>query len=271
MRRGRLPVWAALAVATATPAWAQVPRVVEPAARPGFLSRFDYHMAIETLSGDDPQFQWDADFGGEFDVYGAPRARFTTAFNYEMVLGEELQPFDPVQGNYAIELLGARRWGRLEGAVVFHHTSRHLSDRAKDFGIAWNLLGGQATWSAVTPDTTWQLQARGAAALTHDFVDYSGEFSAQALYRHALTSRIGVSGWASLVTRTIDGDVSPRRPQTGGRLEAALRVRGDAAVLEIFAGWERRIEADAFIARPMSWALLGLRLTGPDRRKGAVP
>ena len=251
-------------VATGGAASAQVPLVVEPAERAGFLTRLDYHLAIETLSGDDPQFQWDADVGGEFDIVGLPRARVTTAFNYEAILGEQRQPFDPTQGNYLIEVLGGWRWGRLEAALVFHHTSRHLSDRAKDFGIAWNLLGGQVTWSGSGPRTTWQVQGSAAAAVMVDFVDYSGEFGANALVRRDLTPLVGVAARASVVSRTIDGDLSPRRAQSGGRVEGALRVRGRAAALEVFVGLERRIEADAFIALPKRWALIGLRITSPD-------
>lgn len=269
VRGSRLLAIVALWAATAGPASAQVPSVVASPAATGFLNRFDYHMALETLSGDDPQFQWDADFGGEFDVVGGPRGRLSTVFNYEAILGEELQPFDPVQGNYLIELVGARRWGRLEAAVVFHHTSRHLSDRAKDFGIAWNLLGGQATWTSRTATSAWQLQGRAAPAVMTDFVDYSGEFAASALYRRVLSPRLDVAGWASLVSRTIDGDASPRPVQTGWRAEAALRLRTEAAVLEFFAGGERRIDASALGAQPKTWALMGLRVTSPDG--GPVP
>lgn len=248
--------WLALPQAAA----AQVPRILTPAPSPEFLSRFDYHFAIETLSGDDPQFQWDADFGGEFDIVGAPRGRVTAAFNYEAILGEELQPFDPNQGNYLIELLGGWRWGRLEAAGVFHHTSRHLGDRAKTFGIAWNLLGAQVTWTSGEPGRTFQVQGRATQIVMKDAVDYAGEYSANVTYALDLRPRLAVVGRASGVARTIDAELSPRDAQLGGRLEAALRVRGGAGDLEIHAGVERRIEAAVFAPRPITWALMGIRL-----------
>lgn len=239
---------------------AQVPRLLVPPPQTGFLSRLDYHLAIETLSGDDPQFQWDADFGGEFDIVGGPRGRASAAFNYEAILGEELQPFDPNQGNYAIELVGGGRWGRTEVAGVFHHTSRHLGDRAKNFGIAWNLLGAQVTWTTVGARHTWQLQARAATAVMKDAVDYAGEYGANALYVRQWRPRLAMVGRASGVVRTIDASVSGREAQVGGRGEVALRIRGDAADLEVHVGVERRIEASIFQPRPKSWALMGLRV-----------
>ena len=82
------------------------------------------------------------------------------AFDYEPVMGNELQPFDPNQGNYGIELLGAGRRGEFELGLVFHHTSRHLGDRAKDFGIAWNLMGPQVAWTRERANQVWQVGRR---------------------------------------------------------------------------------------------------------------
>nr|MCU0255863.1 hypothetical protein [Vicinamibacterales bacterium] len=238
---------ASLAVLPPQAAAQVLPRVVEPPATTEFLSRFDYHLAIETLSGDDPQFQWDADFAAEFDIVGSPRARVTSLFHYEAILGEELQPFDPNQGNYAIEVLGARRWGGVEAAVVFHHTSRHLGDRAKDFGIAWNLLGAQVTWTSRGPQRTWLLQGRATTIVMADAVDYTGEFSAHGMYARDLHRRLAFVGRASGVARTVDASQWGRGTQAGGRLEAALRIHGGAADLEVHAGVERRIEAPIFL------------------------
>lgn len=257
LARAALAVAVALAPAVAA---AQVPRVVTPAPALSFLSRFDYHLAIETLSGDDPQFQWDADFGGEFDIVGWPRGRVTAAFNYEAILGEEFQPFDPNQGNYTIELLGGWRRGGFEAAGVFHHVSRHLGDRPKPFGVAWNLLGAQLTWTHEDEATTWQVQGRATPVVMKDAVDYAAEYGANVVYARALAPRVAVVGRGSAVTRTIDDRLSARGAQSGGRLEVALRIRGAAADLELHAGVERRIEPSIFRFRPTSWALMGLRV-----------
>lgn len=239
---------------------AQVPRLLAPPPQTAFLSRFDYHLAIEALSGRDPQFRWDADVGGEFDIVGGPRGRATTAFNYEAILGDEFQPFDPNQGNYAIELTGAGRRGRMEFAGVFHHTSRHRGDRPKWFGIAWNLLGAQVTWTDVRARRTWQVQARAARIVMKDAVDYTGEYSTNVLYAQPWRSRLALVGRASGVVRTIDARISDRGAQAGGRGELALRIRGAAADLEVHVGVERRIEASMPYPRPKTWALVGLRV-----------
>lgn len=252
--------WLSLPAAAA----AQVPRLLVPAASTDFLSRFDYLLAIETLSGDDPQFQWDADFCGEFDIVGGPRGRVSALFNYEAILGEELQPFDPNQGNYAIELVGGGRWGRAEAAVVFHHTSRHLGDRAKTFGIAWNHLGAQVTWTEVGDRQAWQVQGRLVKTVMADGVDYVLDASGNVLYERDLRPRLAVVARASAIARTIEETpFHPAETQLGGRAEVALRVRGGAAHLEFHAGVERRVEAAIFTRGTKTWALMGLRVMSP--------
>ena len=265
--RGRAPVAVLAAVALTAlvvPVSAQPAHVVRPAEELGFLTSFNYHLSLETLGEDDPQFSWVGYFGGDFDFVGGPRGRGNVAFDYEVVLGDELQPFDPNQGNYGIELLGAGRLGPVELGLLFHHSSRHLGDRAKDFGIAWNLLGPQVLWTRESPAAVLQVRARALKAVTIDFVDYSAEFSADALYRHRIGRLTSVVLRGDVVARTIDRDVSNRGTQSGWRVDAALRIAGRAAGLELFGGAERRIEASAFGARPMTWGLVGLRILNPD-------
>jgi hypothetical protein len=161
-------------------------------------------------------------------------------------------------------LLGAGRFGRFEPALVFHHTSRHLGDRAKDFGIAWNLLGPQVAWTRESGAEVLQLRARALKAVMADFVDYSAEFSVDVLYRRRVGRLTSVVLRGQALARTTDGAVSDRGTQSGGRVEGALRIAGRAAVLELFGGVERRIEASAFVARPMTWALAGVRIQNPD-------
>lgn len=257
-----------LLLATAPPARAQVPRVVTAPADAGFLTNFNYHLALEAFSGDDPEFRWDADFGGDFDIVGTPTVRVNALFNYEAILGEEFQPFDPNQGNYVIEVVGGRRWGRTEAAVVFHHTSRHLGDRPKTFGVAWNLLGAQLTWTSVSERRTWQVQGRAAAAVMTDAVDYTGEFSANALYVRHSGGRADLVSRAAVLARTTDAGGSfltaPRSTQVGARGEAGVRVLGRRAVLEIVAGVERRVDAAALFPRGKTWAVLAARIMTRD-------
>jgi hypothetical protein len=263
--RGRVAVIALLVlVSRIAPASAQAPRIIRPAEAVGFLTDFDYHFSLEAIGTDDPQFSWVSHFGGDFDIAGGPRGRANAAFDYEAVLGDEFQPFDPNQGNYGIELLGGGRFGRFEPALVFHHTSRHLGDRAKDFGIAWNVLGPQLAWTRDEAGEVLQVRARALKTVMTDFVDYSAEFSVDLLYRRRVTRLTSVVARAEALARTVDSDVSGRGTQSGGRLEGALRIAGRAAGLEVFAGVERRIDASALVGRPMTWALVGLRIQNVD-------
>lgn len=88
-----------LGLLATVPALAQAPRAITPAPeRWGLFTNYNVHIGIETVSGDDPRFQFDMDAGGDLDIWDYVRGRVNTAFNYEAILGEEYQPFDPNQG-----------------------------------------------------------------------------------------------------------------------------------------------------------------------------
>ena len=92
----------------------------EPARNVEFMSRTAFHMNAEHLSGDDPRYVWDADFGGELDVVDYGVGRFTFEANYQVVLGEEIRSFDPNQGNYILagNVSGTYAGLRNRGAAV---------------------------------------------------------------------------------------------------------------------------------------------------------
>ena len=93
------------------------------------------------------------------DLDGGPRGRANAAFNYEAVLGDELQPFDPNQGNYEIELLGARHPG-LTGRVV------PIDVRLGDGFTALVITGPNTGGKTVTLRTLGLLALIGALAAT---------------------------------------------------------------------------------------------------------
>jgi hypothetical protein len=266
--RGRAAtILVALVVACAAEASAQTPApaLIVPAETTGFLTSFNYHVDLEGFAGGDTEFRGAAHVGGDFDVVGGPKGRANAAFDYEAVLGSELQPFDPNQGNYVIELLGAGRLGELEIGGLFHHTSRHLGDRVKDYGIAWNLIGPQIAWTRVRPVHAFQLRLRALYADLAQSVDYSGEVSADGLARRRLNSRVALVARGSVTARTIDDTTSNRGTQVGGRGEIAFRIHGRRADLEIFGGGERRIDASALDPRPRAWAIVGGRVIDAER------
>lgn len=256
---GALGLLAGLLV-TAAAAQTVPPHERDPTPSPGFLARFHYHLAMATLSGDDPLVQWDADFGGDFDLVDFGRGRVNVLFNYEAVLGEQFQPFDPVFANYTIGLLGGVRFGTVEVAAVFEHVSRHLSDRPKVFGIAWNGLGAEV--SDRRRSGAWDVEGRlrllGVVAAS--YVDYDAEVTADLVVRRRWRPRLswlarGQGRWVAT-----DRQRFGRSGMAAGLLEAGLRVLGERAALDVIAGVERRVDVDPIRLTPGSWAFLGVRV-----------
>ena len=78
---------------------------------PGLLSRYRFHLNAVRLTVDEPEFNWDADFGGDIDLLDYRAGRVTFLSNYEVILGDERREFDPVQGNYTLDLSASWRAG----------------------------------------------------------------------------------------------------------------------------------------------------------------
>ena len=142
-----LLAFAIISIGRATPALAQQsgPQPLDgPADSFGFFPRYDFQLEANILSGDNgKEFRWDTHFGGEFDVMNYVKGRVTVVTDYEAVLGSELRPFDPNQGNYILEPAFSWFVGKNELSFVFHHVSRHLSDRPKTYAIAMNEIEGR--------------------------------------------------------------------------------------------------------------------------------
>lgn len=50
--------------------------------------------------------------------------------------------------------------------------------------------------------------------------------------------------------------------ERGGRIEAGVRFNGSAGAIELFAGFENRIDADPTDLMSQRWGLAGFRLVG---------
>jgi hypothetical protein len=236
------------------------PTVTQAPDKPEFLSRYDFHMAASALANDDIRFSWDTHWGGSIDMLDYVAGRTGISADYEAVLGDEFRLFDPNQGNYTLEAFASARAGSTEVVGIFHHVSRHLSDRPKRFAIAWNLLGARVLHQIRTGDTTFDVDLEGGAIVQHSYVDYSwiGELHLQA--RRTLNPSASVYGRAIGQLVGVNGDVEGRDRQYGGSAEAGIRLNGRAGVMELFAGVERRIDADPLDRQPHQWALAGFRL-----------
>ena len=160
---------ACLVLLLSTRALGQQELYVPRPAGPEFFSRYDFHMSIESLSPPkdtpaelaDERYSWDSHFGGSFDVVDLGFVRTGARVDFEAVEGSEFRPFDPNQGNYTLEAFVSARVRSSEVGIIFHHISRHLSDRPKREAVAWNELAARALHRFDLPAATIDVNAEG--------------------------------------------------------------------------------------------------------------
>jgi hypothetical protein len=261
----RLALAASIVVALAVPAGAQVPQpVVVPApTQPEFLSRYDFHLAAADLLHEDDaraRFSWDTHFGGSLDLVDFIVGRLSVMGDYQAVLGSELRAFDPNQGNYILEASATGRLPSTEIGGVFHHVSRHLSDRPKRQAVAWNTFAGRVLHQVSIGDTTIDVDLDIGPVLQRSFVDYTWIGSLDLRVRHIITPHVGAFAHASGQLFGVHENEAGRGVQQGGLAEAGIRLIGGAGVLELFAGIERRVDAYPVERVAQQWGLAGFRL-----------
>jgi hypothetical protein len=272
-RRPLIPTWFATLVllAAAGPAGAQQQPIATPRPdQPEFLPRFDFHLTIDRLMRSltpqqklaDRRFSWDSHYGGSFDLVDYVAGRATITADYQAVLGNEFRPFDPNQANYALEAsLSGRSSDRTETAVIFHHVSRHISDRPKTFAVAWNLLGARFLHHAASGASTFDVAIEGGRVVQRSYVDYSWLAGGQFQARHPFNAHAGVFLHAEGQLFLVDKSEIGRSRQAGARVEAGIRLNGrGGVVMEAFAGYEKRPDAHPLDRTSQRWGLVGLRL-----------
>jgi hypothetical protein len=229
----------------------------------GFLTRYDFQLEANVLSGDNGrEFRWDSHFGGEFDLINYVKGRLTVVGDYEAVLGSEFRPFDPNQGIYTLEPAVSWFVGDNELSFVFHHVSRHLSDRPKTYAIAYNAALGRYLRKFILSDrTSLSVRASAGKVTQKSQVDYTWTVDWDVVARHPMNPHL------ELFARSI-GEVFGVNPvirgrdsaQNSTRLELGTRVIGQKADLELFVGAEHRLDASAIDFVPVSWAIAGFRV-----------
>jgi hypothetical protein len=225
-----------------------------------FLPRAAFHMSAEHLGGvDDERFRWDTNFGGELDLVDYTKGRLIFAANYQAILGNELQKFDPNQGNYILEGALTARLHEVEAAFVFHHQSRHLGDRPKTQPVDWNMVGGRVSRSFLVDGTYLQTRADLRWTVQQSFVDYTWELDAGIRGDRLIRPGIGVLAAGGLRYLGVDGTAG-RGGQTGYRAEGGFRFEGAGAAVELFAGVERRIDPSPLEFGTATWMTAGFRL-----------
>jgi hypothetical protein len=245
----------------AAPAAAQEPLATH-SSTPEFFPRYDFRLAAAALWGADERFSWDTYWGGDIDVFDYVVGRTSTILDYEAVLGSEFRAFDVTQGNYVLEVSSSYRFGKTELAGIFHHVSRHLSDRPKPFAIAWNILGARVLRQTTMGPATVDFFADAGWATQYAHVDYKWVANADVVVRRPLSPRVEVfaRGTGHLIGVRVNPELAVRGTQAGGNVEGGVRLAGAAGVAELFAGYERRIDADPLDFTAQRWFTLGFRL-----------
>ncbi len=238
----RAAVTACLLLVCARPAGAQT-----PAPASSFLSRADFFLQWSAIASADERFSWQGKVRFDVDLVDYGTGRLTLTADYEAILGGERRPYDLNQGTYRFEMAATRRLRSTEIAGIASHVSRHLVDRDNAPSISWNAAGARVRQRVVFNDRATSIDARIeiTRAMQQAFVDYAWMSDARVSVRHAVRPDRRVelladaSGGVIGVQRAVYG-----RPRVcGGRVEGGIRVNGAAAALEIFLGYERRIDA----------------------------
>jgi hypothetical protein len=258
----KLSVVAALAWLVAAPASAQlIQPVVTPSNGVEFLPRFDFQLSASALAIDDERYSWDTHFGGQFDALDYKYGRLGARIDYEAVLGNQLRIFDPNQGNYTLEGNASLRAGdSTEVVFVFHHVSRHLSDRLKLPAIAYNEIAGRILYHNALGQTTVDADVEGGFVNQHSTVDYRWFGELHATLRHPISATLGVFARGDAEMYGVDPAMYNRGTQYGGLGEGGVRINGRGAALEIFAGVEHRFDAYPTGLDGENWILAGVRV-----------
>ena len=230
-------------------------------ATPGFLTAYRFHLNAVRLVSSDDNFAWDTDFGGDLDFAVIHYFRANLLVNFEGIIGEELRPIDPNQGNYTIDVSA---WWRpvvpdAELGFTLHHVSRHLSDRGKDFPIAWNMLGFQYTSPLKFPSWDVDIGYRVLKTVQRSFVDYTAEIGGSIQAARSVHPRVSLILGGELTLVTVDRSERGRDHQMGGRIEIGARFPGGDGAGEVFLAREQRIDADPFHLEPTTFTMLGFR------------
>jgi hypothetical protein len=260
VRVSRSPVWALAVVLCARSVAAQT---LSPAPPPDhdvhFMSRAAFYLSAEMLSGDDESYEWEADFGGDLDIVDYGRGRLNFYANYQVIMGGEFRRFDPNQGNYILGGSLSMRRGEYEIAGVFHHESRHLSDRANHLPIAWNMAGGRVSRVFVSGPSRTDARIDARVTVAKALVDYIWEIDSRVRNDVQIRPHLAALFAGQLRLLGVNGTQN-RGGQVGYRIEGGVHLSGIAGGMEFFLANERRIDPAPLEFGTINWVTAGFRL-----------
>lgn len=184
----------------------------------------------------------------------------------ETIIGNTRRTFDANQANYHLEI-GLRRslGARLEGAVFFHHVSRHVVDRPKVEAVDWNVLGLRLAGRHAGRVPIGLVVGLGHTTLA-SLVGYRWEASGHldAAFLTGQKAEAYLAGDARFVS-VERSEAFPRGDFLDWSAEAGARWRRGGRTLETFVAWERRNDVFVEVPGARSRALLGFRVAYAGR------
>jgi hypothetical protein len=226
------------------------------------MSRFDFALSAAGLNADDNRFWMDTHWGGDFDIVDYGLGRTTFLVDYQALLGNEFRPFDPYQSNYRLEAGSSIRIGKTEIYGVLNHVSRHLGDRPKRIAVAENSIGPRVLRRFAFGTTTLDARADMRKVIQRSFMDYEWIGQLDLTLRHSLNGKASLYGRGFGEIYWVDREIAGRDRQDGGRVEAGVRLHGSRGAVDLFAGYERVVDADPLDRTARSWGFAGFRLLG---------
>jgi hypothetical protein len=227
-----------------------------------FLTRSDFFFQWSAFKTPDPRFRWEAYVGIDSDLFDNRAWRLNFSAEYDAVLGRERRPFDLNQGTYVMDGVVARRLGWVELAGVARHVSRHLTDRENQPAISWNVVAVRAGGRQAIGRTIVEGDLQSGRAMQQAFVDYRWISELRLRASHPIGGRHTLFARASGIVINVDHAIADRPRVCGGRIVGGIDLGGAAGGIELFAGYERRLDAfptDRFRVRTLT---IGFRLTG---------
>jgi len=251
---------------TASAARAQSPAVSQASSSssgPQFLPGYRARLSASRLDRNEEAYKWDARISGDIDLVDYGRGRINIFGEYEVVLGSELRAFDPNQSLYTLDFRASRRLGRNEIVGLFHHISRHLSDRAKTQSVDWNQVGGELQRTEAVGGIQIESRFRGAWIVKRTYVDYRWQIDGRLRLLRPMTPRIRLLAEGSVNFVGIDSSIAGRNNQVGAYVEGGTRFAGTDGSLDLILAFERRVDADVLARGPKTWVMVGFRLLSP--------
>ena len=231
----------------------------------GVLTAFRTTLDLSALTGSeaDRRFNWDTDLRLDVDLFDVGVARANLLANFETIIGGELRDVDPNQNNYVVDLSVFVRLPRGEIGGTFHHVSRHLGDRADQGSVSWNMVGVSYGDRFAVGPVRVAAGARAMGTVERANVDYTAQFEWYGDVEVPITSRAAVIGTAEGVIVPVERRMLMRTTRRGGLALGGVRFPTGVGAIDLYAGWEQRIDAGQFTRNTTRWYRFGLRLRAP--------